>query len=254
MIKLVLLLLFISCNKSYEVLKKNGFFYLENISAEILRAKEVEWKVGRKKERVVSRGLRFTSTIPTINKAGKNILAKKHGIDSWLIRVSRTRRNQTQGLEYFSISLGSMTKATRDFTVNLYYHASSVSKAFRLFHCPAFNHRFKIGSFSIDKRSENITENLFVRIIERFRGKVTRLGFAPMIISGGRSLVGKYSVDIALYNSRKKQRYSKWIKSSGIININQENPISIASCSGIKEEYNPLPESKLPTIRDLEIK
>ena len=38
------------------------------------------------------------------------------------------------------------------------------------------------------------------------------------------------------------------------VTISHELPVSLPSCLGIKEENRPVPESALPTLRDLEIK
>lgn len=255
MLKTILLLfLLTSCNKVYELHKKNGVHYLKDMNGEIQNLKNIEWDIGRKREVTISKGIRFTSSIPRISKDSKNILMKKYGVDSWLIKVSRIRRGQVMALDHFYIRLENMTRTTKDFTVNLYYHAASVSKRFRLFHCPAFNHRYTLKDFSLEDRSSSIKRDLYIRPVRTLPGKATRLRFAPIIVSGGVSLVGKYIVDLALYNSKTKRVYSSWYPINGVIDITREMASSVASCNGIKEENNPLPESKMPSIQDLEIK
>ena len=255
MYKTLFILIFLSsCNKVYEVEKKNSVHFLKDIYSEVQGLKNIEWDVGRKREVTISKGLRFSSTIPSISESGKMILSKKYGIDSWLIKISRKRRGQISSLGHFYIRHENMTRTTKDFTVNLYYHAASVSKRFRLFHCPAFNHRYELNNFTLDDRGNSQKKNLFVRPVNRLSAKANRLRFAPIVVSGGRSLVGKYMVDFALFNSETKRVYSNWFHGNGIINITQEISKVIASCNGVKEENNPLPESKMPSIKDLEIK
>lgn len=254
LLHLSFLSLIISCNDVYELELKNGLYYIPNLNVELVNAREIEWLVGRKREENVSKGIRFASTIPRLSDKAKKILKNLHGIDSWLIRVVKKQRGYDQPMGYFYINLHNITRNTKDFTINLYYHAASVSKRFRLFHCPAFNHRLKTTQFSLENSSSNSPQDLYVRVSGKFPGRVSRLRFAPMVISGGRKLRGIYQVELALYNSQSKMRYSKWFVSSDNLQVASEVQISVPSCNGIKEENNPLPESKMPSIKDLEIK
>ena len=250
----ILLIFFSGCTKVHEVQKKNGLLYIPKLQPALSDPRVIDWKVGRKRESTVSKGIRFSSTIPRLSDDAKKILRQNGGIDSWLIKISRVKRGYDQNIGYFYMNLHSITRATKKFTVNLYYHSASVSKRFRLFHCPAFNHRLAVTDFSLKSRSIIGTNDLYVRANKRFPGKVSQLRFAPTVVSGGRSLVGTYHVDMALYNSKTKIRYSDWLSAEKALYIGQENAVGVASCLGIKEENTPLPESKMPSLRDLEIK
>lgn len=252
--KLILLFTLISCNKVHDLHKQNGLHFIKEMYTEISNYADVRWDIGRKREVDISKGVRITSTLPSVSSESKKILRKKYGIDSWLIKVSRFRRGYAQSLGYFTVKLENMSRTTKDFTINLYYHAAAVSKRFRLFHCPAFNHRLSISSLRLNKRENISKKNLYVRLVERFPGKTSKLTFAPSVLSGGKALTGKYYIDLALYNSKKKQRYSDWSKGGNLISISQEFSKAVKSCLGVKEENHPLPSSKLPSIRDFEIK
>ncbi|MAX65786.1 MAG: hypothetical protein QF441_00285 [Bacteriovoracaceae bacterium] len=255
MLKIFLIFFFlISCNKTYDLQRENGVYFLKKIGFKIKSTKVVDWKVGRKREANVSKGIRFISSIPNLEEEHKLVLKKKFGIDSWLIKISKISRGSTRPLGYFYIHLHNMTRTTKDFTVNLYYHAAAVSKRFRLFHCPAFNHRLEIPDVDLEDRPSADEQNLYIRPTEKLYARASRLRFAPMILSGGRSLKGKYIVDLALYNSESKQIYSDWLAGDGVLEITQEASVAVNSCIGVKEENQPLPESKMPSIQDLEIK
>lgn len=255
MLKLVFLsLLFSSCSKFYDVEKEKGLYVVKQLYSEVDMAKEVEWMVGRKKEVSISKGVRFSFTIPKISDHGRVILKKKYGVDSWIYRVSKISRGTANPIGFFYYPFSGMTQSTRNYTVNLYYHAAAVGKRFRLFHCPAFNHRSKIGSVEIEDRSLAGKSDVYVRDTMRVPAKVHRIHITPMIFSTGRLMQGKYVVDYAFYNSENKHRYSNWIKVDKTVVVTQENAKSVPSCIGIKEELNPLPESRMPNIRDLEIK
>ncbi len=255
MIKLLLFIfLLFSCSKFHEVERKNGIYFIKGVYSEIDSAKNIEWKVGRQRESIVSKGIRFSFTIPKVDSSGRTILKKKHGIDSWVFRVSRQRRSHDSSIGYFYYPFSGMTESTRNYTVNLYYHAASVSKRFRMFHCPAFDHRYNIEEMNIVDRPLSDAADIFARDYSKIPAKVSRIHINPMIFSGGRSLEGKYFVDFALYNSETKQRFSEWKKVDKTIVVSRETSKSVASCTGVREEINPLPESRMPDIRDLEIK
>lgn len=254
MILFPLLFLLTSCSKVYDVQKKNSVFYIPDVDEKITYPRDVDWEVGKQKEAIISKGIRFASTVPRISQEGMETLRNAYGVDSWLIRVNRTRRGNTQAVGYFFIHLHNLTRNTKDFTINLYYHAASVSKRFRMFHCPAFEHRFKITDYEIENRTMPSNLDLFVRPTTKFPGKVSRLRFAPMVLSGGRSLQGIYNVDIALYNSKSKMIFSNWHPIGGTLIVNSEVMVPVASCNGVREENVPLPQSKMPSIKDLEIK
>ena len=97
-------------------------------------------------------------------------------------------------------------------------------------------------------------EDIFVRAMPKVKSKVERLGFTPLIFTAGRSMLGEYEVDFALYNSKTKQRYSRWFPVAKKVNINNEIRRTVASCAGIKEENKPLPSSAPLDIRNLEMK
>ncbi len=253
-LKLIPLLLLVSCTKYHELKKKSGVYYLTDVYNEIQQAKNVEWEVGRKREATISKGIRLNTSISNLSDEAKSYLYKKYGIDSWIIRLSRERRGYAQGIGYFFINLSNMSRTSKDYTINLYYHAAAVSKRFRLFHCPAFKHRYDITSFDLEDRLGVEKGDIYIRPVKRFPGKVTPLRFAPMIISGGRSLLGKYFIDMALYNTKTKLLYSEWVPVDKTLIIRQEVARSVASCLGVVEEEHPLKESSMPNIRDLEIK
>lgn len=253
-LRILILFAFLSCTKEHEAFKKNGLYFLKQVESEIHMTKEIEWEVGKKKEVEISKGIRFSTTIPKLTEQAKEALFNKHQIDSWLIKVSRLSRGMSKDLGHFFIRFANMSRTTKDYTINLYYHAAAVSKRFRNFHCPAFNHRFEIEDYSLDRRPNSQATDVYIRPVQKIFAKVSKHGFTPPIMSGGRSLIGNYVVDIALYNSKSKYRFSKWLPTNGIIRVTQEIPRSVASCLGVKEELVPLRESRIPDIRDLEIK
>lgn len=252
-ILLTLLFLSVSCTKWAKVEESNGIHKIENIKAEIFSEKDIEWKVGKKRGGTVSKGFSFKVSIPKIDEDGRETLLEKYNVDNWLYKISRIRKGRKQQLGLLSFDLGNMSRTTTDVTIHIFYHAASVSQRFRRFHCPAFNHRFQIDDLELD--SDSLGEfNLYTKRNQAVRGKITKPAFAPVIFSGGRSLEGEYFVEIALYSSKDKRLYTPFKRVSNKVKVEGEKKISIPSCVGVKEENRPLPSSKSPSIRDLEIK
>ncbi len=248
------LILFFGCTKYFEVGFKNGIHYGINIDSEIERAKIVPWKVGQDREVTISQGVRFFTSTPLFSNEAKELLGNKYGIDAWVFRFSKSKRGRSTPIGYFYLKFQNMTRNTKNISVSLFYQAAAVSKRFRFFHCPAFEHRKEIDSIEILDRPGFSKKDLYIRSVEKIRAKVTRFKFSPMIIPGGRSLSGDYFVDMAFYSSASKQRFSEWTPVDKVLRIGNEVDRLIKSCNGIKEELNPLPKSRVPDIRDFEIK
>lgn len=251
---LSILLIFSSCDETLDVGSSGGVHYGKKVYSEIERVINVPWKVGLKREARVSQGLRFFTSIPRFSKKAQETLASHYGVNSWIFRFTRVRRGKATKLRYFHLNFVNITRNTKNISVSLFYQAAAVSKKFRFFHCPAFGHRFEISSHEVKERPQAGAKDLYVRSVEKIRAKVTRFKFSPMVLPAGRSLLGDYYVDMAFYNSSSKQRFSNWHPINGIIRVSQENTKIISSCAGIKEELIPLPQSRVPDIRDFEIK
>jgi hypothetical protein len=249
-----LLFLIISCQDEHVVGNRNGLHFVKDVQMKMENVKHVDWDIGKEREATISKGIRLYVTLPKIDEDGEEILQNKYGINSYIFRFSRLRKGRIEAIGHYYFLFKNMTRNTKNFSVSLFYQAASVSKGFRNFHCPAFDHRYEIENFEIKKRSSAKKENIFVRLVERMRGQVGQLRFAPTVLPGGLSLLGDYYVDMALYSTRNKQRYSNWHKAAGGLNISRETKRNVQSCIGVKEENNPLPKSRIPNIRDLEIK
>lgn len=250
---LTLLFLSISCTKWSEVTKGNGIHVIDEINVSVHTLKESDWKVGRKRGATVSKGFTAKIDIPKISKDGVKELYDAYGIDSWLYKVSKVSRGRKQQLGLIQFNLANITRNTNNLTIQIYYHAASISKRFRNFHCPAFDHRLYIDDIELESDSDGKFK-LYTRKKERVRGRISKPSFTPVIMSADRKMKGKYIIEIALFNSKNRYIYTPFQKLSNYIDVKKEVTVSVPSCIGIKEENKPLPESRTPSIRDLEIK
>lgn len=234
-ILLISLLFFSSCTKWYEVKEGNGILYVEKAESEIHSLKDVEWDVGQSRNKTISKGFVFKFDIPKIPSDGAKRLLNKYGITSWIFRIKKFTRGNSQVLGHVTYDLANITRVSSDITIHIFYHAAAVSQTFRKFHCPAFNHRYKLNNFDI-KDSSPKAFDIFTLRGSPVHGRIEKPSFAPVIFSGDTSLVGNYIIEYALFSEKEKKTFSKWYPANNSIEVLTEDRIILPSCSGIKEE------------------
>lgn len=250
---LILLLVFSSCTKRTPIKNRKGIDFADGIELELSKLSEVEWKVGQKRETEVSMGLNLKVSVPQIDDDGVEKLLAKYGIDTWVYKVTKYKRGSRNILGFFSYALKSISGVNDYVNINLYYHAASVSGDFRRFHCPAFNHRYKLSNFDLETSKSQRRNQIYVRRKEQLVADISKVSFAPMIFSTGSSMEGTYRIEVAFYNSSQKRLYSAWYGADQMILVKNESKVDVKSCRGIKEENNPLPSSRTPRLKDLQI-
>lgn len=250
---LLLILLFISCSNTHELEFGNGLHYIKNLNFKLSDLKELEWEVGRKRDKTISQGIFFEIEIPKLGKDQIETLYTKYGIDSWLFKVEKQTRRGSQDIGHIEYRLSNFSNATSSFSVKILYHAASISADFRRFHCPAFKHRALIKDLdfvSYDKGSKA----LYTTSNKRLKSKTVRPSFTTISFSAGTSLKGKIIAKLAFFNSQRKKIFGDFVASKNAIVIPEEQKVDLPTCIGIKEEIKPLPESRAPGLRDLEVR
>ncbi|MBC75283.1 MAG: hypothetical protein CME64_04640 [Halobacteriovoraceae bacterium] len=242
-----------SCSDQVELKSKSGIYFLKDVEVELKDLKEVDWKVGKNREELVSKGIQFKLEVPSLEDSASKILKKSHGIDSWIFRISKVSNGPKRHLGY--VAFDTKKGVTQNLTVHLYYHAASVSHEFRKFRCPAFNHRLRVTDFDIEERVNNKRrDDIYIRPKDYVNGKVDQLSFSPLIYSAGQGLKGKYLVEIALFNLKESRTYSNWIPIDQVVNVDGETLVKVKSCYGVSEETSPYRERRKPRLEDLRIR
>lgn len=247
------LFILISCDSRSPIKSRKGIDFADGVKLELSKLNEVKWVVGKKREAEVSMGLNLKVSVPQIGDEGVEKLKQKYGIDRWVYKVTKYTRGSRNILGFFSYALKSISGVNDYVNINLYYHAASVSGDFRRFHCPAFNHRYRLADFDLVESKSERRNQIYVRRKEQLNADISQVSFAPMIFSTGKSMEGTYQIEVAFFNSSDKRLYSAWYGADQNILVKNEALISVASCRGIKEEDNPLPSSRAPRLEDLQI-
>ena len=239
----LILILLVSCTKRHEVIKKKSLHFVKGVISETSEPKEIPWKVGLKKEMEISKGFLFYIQIPILEEEGIETLKSRYGINSWVFRVVKLKNGQEDIIDYSYANLTTSAQKEKRLNLRLYYSAAAVSKQFRSFHCPAFKHRKRIESITLKKIPSVKPTDIFTKSYGRLGASPKHLRFSFKNVEAGSSMYGDYFVEYALYNSKTKKRYSRWLKSDHKIVISKETSNIIPSCAGINEEVNPLPQS-----------
>ncbi|MCT4643289.1 MAG: hypothetical protein N4A33_13440 [Bacteriovoracaceae bacterium] len=255
MIKILLITtLFISCSKTFKLKKKNNLHFFKELEFEIDNVKEIPWKVGRKKDKEISMGFSYETNIPLISQTDAHYLQEKYNVDSWLFKIEKEQKGKKKTIGYIEYKFKSYLSGTNVFNTKILYHSAIVSDQFRRFHCPAFNHRFKINDVDIEDSTIRYNNNIYVSYEGKKVVRTTKPSFSTISFSADRNLKAKFFVSIALFNSQDKKIFSKFIEAKNYIDVKKQTKITLPSCIGIKEEVSPLPESRPPNFKDLEIR
>jgi hypothetical protein len=241
-----------SCTKWHDVKEGNGILYVHDVQSELHSLKDVEWKVGKNKDKMISKGFRFKFDIPKITSEDAYKLVNKHGIDSWIFKIIKQTRGRKNALGNIVYDLTNITRVSNDITVHVFYHAAAVSQNFRRFKCPAFGHRFKLEQFNTQDTNLK-PSNVYANRGSNLPVPIVKPSFAPVIFSGDLSLIGSYSIEYALFNSKEKKIFSKWYKANNKIEIASEGRVMVPSCAGVREEDD-LRNSRPPKSEEFRIK
>ena len=238
---LLVFLLLTSCSDYSKFTKSGNSLSLKIKDLGIEKASIVKWKVGPKKDYIISQGVRFSFSLPRFNKDSLKQLEEAEA-DSWLVKVHRISSGRTKNLINVSIPLvrktlgGSTSYSSPDKgSVNVFYAAAAISERLRGLTCPAMRHRKLLDSYILDSFPLREKE-LRVSILENSKvmSKLESFVHAPPIINGGRSLIGKYYLELALYNSATKRKKSNLVKLSKHLDITKEEEVIIEECRNVK--------------------
>ena len=86
LLNLLLIVLFSSCSKWFEVKTGNGQTYIKDFQTEIIEASVDDWKVGKSRKQLVSKGFKFKIKIPKIKPVDAQKLYRVVGVDSYILK------------------------------------------------------------------------------------------------------------------------------------------------------------------------
>ena len=240
---LLTLLLCLSCTKYAKVSKDAMGVHLEDIEMGIEHVKEVEWRVGQRKEEKVSQSFIFVVTLPKVKQEELDFLQQSRGMDSWIIRVIMMKGSEKKDMgSLFSLwrphklGRGMTSTAPTSASIKVYYAAAYASERFRTFKCPAFNHNKKIDSIKV--KGDHSLFNIAIEGAMPYQERSQLIELTPSSFNGGHSLIGEYYLEIAPYDSVHKMIYSSFKRIPSYLEISEEESVEVKSCAGVHQEIS----------------
>ncbi|RLA64092.1 MAG: hypothetical protein DRQ88_06505 [Epsilonproteobacteria bacterium] len=239
---LFLISLLLGCTR-YSELKKNkdGDFFFKTSDIHLKKIKVFPWKVGIKEKETLSKGIGLIITYPRLEKKDIIILKEKYGIDSWVVRVRRRSTLGSRILGHFYTPIfqpgrfGPKNLRARQILsaeVLVFYSAAAISDRIQRFPCPVLNHRKKIEGWDLSLApTDEITVTLTPGIGVPLETFLDPFSYAPQMINGGLSLVGKYSLEIAAFDFGSKRLISDWIEVPEQFKIEKESEAILPECT-----------------------
>jgi hypothetical protein len=235
------ILLCTSCTKYAKVSADSMGIHIDQVDMNISHTKEIQWRVGKRKEEIVSQSFIFVVDLPKIKQDDLDILLKQRGIDSWIVRLIMMKGSERHDLGSLytlfrpqKISRGVQTTASTSASIKVYYAAAYASERFRTMKCPPFNHNKRIDN--MDVRGDHTPFSISIEGATAYQEKSQLIELTPSSFNGGQSLIGEYFVEIAPYDSVNKMIYSAFKRIPRYIDIGSEDQIEIKSCAGVHEE------------------
>ena len=239
-----LLVLLVSCTKysTYEK-KSSGSIYITPSEFKINEAEDVKWKVGRKKDQLLSKGINVKFTFPLLEKDHLRELLELHDVNAWIIKIVKLGFSRARPIGYMYVPLSVPTpqrkysyKQIKTGTFSIVYAAASISTRFEKFPCPAFDHRLIIEDFEIKDKKTFGEKVISVTPTQqgKINAKISKFSYSTYKINGGTSIKGDYGVEIALFDSIKKRRKSNFVNFPQVVRVLSEKKKSITGCAGYK--------------------
>jgi len=260
MIKLLFFisLLFVGACRDYsEVSVDNQGASVEWFSGGVDSVKVTPWKVGPKRDQLLSMGARVKFSVPPLKEDDIEKLADKYDVDSWLVTLMVSGVGRKERLASFYIPL--FKKSGRSGAVgissiesgylDLFYSAASISMRLRDLECPGLEHRYLLEDVSV--RDIPQKRQLFILSgMEQYNylGKVEKLDFQRNVINLGKNIVGEYQLLFSFFNYKEKRVLSNQVISPQVIVLGSENIQSIKGCENL--ETPPLNKGGPGSIKD----
>lgn len=237
------LILTLSCTKKVKLETAGVTPLVKDVGWKISNMTEGTWAVGATFRDVVSKNLTLVLSLPEFKNSDIKTLKKNYGVDSWLVKVNH--KNKTGSRAQLAILLAPLTSRlqgsfgsnqTRSIAFSLTYAAWAMSERFRKFQCPAFSHRARLKDYSIIESDKTLDYNL--SSIGKFHEAYTINELVPPKLIIADSMVGEYTMEAALFNTKTKTLFSSFQQIPTYLKITDEMQVQVSGCEGVQQEYD----------------
>lgn len=239
---LILSFLFIiACTKHSEViLEKDKVAGIHANEGTVFDGQVMDWKVGDFHSKTLSKGFLLKVSLPKLGIDNINKILEQTKVDSWLVKIIRQNDNGeviTMGhiyLPFYHVNNQTgkrRVEAVESIYAKIYYAAAAISNRLESLKCPALDHRKIIDEVQV--KTGKLERDFFLSYSSEFEDKVLPAEILPHTFNGGNSLIGEYTVQIALYSFTTNVRYSEFIDLPGKVKILKEEEKAVEECNGV---------------------
>jgi hypothetical protein len=212
--------------------------HIQDVRMDITHLSEIKWIVGKKREVEVTQSLVFVVDMPKLKKDDLEYLYEHKGIDAWIVRLIALRGSGQQDLGslYAPFKSNKTVRgmegkgAASSVTMKLYYAATYASERFRSFKCPAFNHDKKVKS--VEAVGENESFEISIGQASSYQERSQLIDLNPSSFNGGHMLSGRYFIEIAPYDSKRRMIHSNFKRIPKYVVVSKEENVPMKSCIG----------------------
>lgn len=194
---------------------------------------------------MVSKGVEIRIRFPVLEKDHLEYLLNESDVNAWLVTVRKNTMTRSEVMERAYIPLivpgtekSKITTRIRQMKsgyIRIYYAAAAVSSRFADLSCPAFKHNKLISSVELEQTASQVSPIIFRPYRkDRVLQKVNEFNYRPEPVNGDVSLEGNYTVEIGLYNFKKKMLLSNSYRLPQIAKVLREKEVDIKGCTNFK--------------------
>lgn len=238
-----ILLTFFGCTRYADYEESDGQLIFSLSSAQVQSVQHIEWEVGSRGNRRVSKGVEVRISLPQMRSDLAEKILNQYRADSWGVRIVKRSLRRTEHIGDFYVPFIARTESSRirarsstpkSVTFQLFYAAAAISSRLEQLECPAMGHRKMIREYRLESnsRENKIFLSSFRR--NRARGQVFESGFFPVKINGGMALDGEYEIHLSFYDSQNRLYKSDMQPISNNIIIRGEQTVSLPECEGVR--------------------
>jgi hypothetical protein len=232
---LLFFLIFSSCQKYSQFKEVDGTITILPTVSKIEAINVVKWRVGPRRKQLVSKGIEIKIRFPVLSREHLDHLLEKSNVNAWLITVRKNNLVRSQVMEraYIPLVVPGTEKARyrarvrqmKNGYVTIFYADAAVSPRYANFACPAFRHNKLITEVALE---ETVAQNSPI-ILSPFKKD-----YQPEPVNGEKSLEGRYTIEIALYNSKTKTILSNSYRLSQYAKVLKEKEVPITGCDNFE--------------------
>lgn len=236
--------------------KKSKFsnYFVEPVKSKILSYKVLDWKIGKAMKETVSRGIKIDFSLPVLKSKDLKILNQEKGVDSIIVKVVQNMGHRVMILGFLEIPLyrelrtlrsggkayGRKFKQPEKAHFSIEYIAATINSRGHQMICPPHHHNLVITKVKtrefITKRDKQLS---FSSKYEGYITSTTRKFLVQsQIFRGWKSLIGKYYLELAYFDSKKKKRLTNFYRLNNYIEVVDEKEVKVSSCPESRTPFN----------------